>query len=127
MRSGWYLGSESFKDWLLKLMEKPVVGRRGSLSGPAVRDRSLHEAQRLVTEGAKLVDLALDEVALAGVAKGDRGQRWPEVARGGQRWPVRSEYFWGVLGRFGAFCRFQWRAVLTRCINFVTKPQPWSC
>jgi len=50
----------------------PVVGRRGSLSGPAVRDSSLHEAERLVTEGAKLVGLALDEVALAGVAKGDR-------------------------------------------------------
>jgi len=72
MRRGWYLGSESFKDWLLKVMERPVVGRRGSVSGPAVRDRSLHEAERLVAEGAALVGFAGDEDSLARIAKGDR-------------------------------------------------------
>jgi hypothetical protein len=74
LKRGWYLGKESFKDRLLKLLEKPVARARGGGAargeGP-VRDRGEKEAVRLLSEGARKLGLPVDGSGLAKLRKSD--------------------------------------------------------
>ena len=74
LRRGWYLGEEGFKTRLLKLLKRsekePASGK--SQSGEALRDRGESEALRILKEGKKLLELPVDEEALAGLRKNDR-------------------------------------------------------
>ncbi len=73
MRRGWYLGKDSFKDRLLKLLDKTVTrapsGR--SRAGGEVRDHSEKEATRIVREGLKALGVPAGDAALAALPKGD--------------------------------------------------------
>ncbi len=74
LKRGWFLGKESFKDRLLKLLEKPVARTRaGSAArgaGP-LRDRGVKEAGRLLSEGARELGLPLDRKEWEGLRKSD--------------------------------------------------------
>jgi hypothetical protein len=74
LKRGWFLGKESFKDRLLKLLEKPVARTRaGSAArgaGP-LRDRGVKEAGRLLSEGARELGLPLDRREWEGLRKSD--------------------------------------------------------
>jgi hypothetical protein len=68
------LWKESFKDRLLKLLEKPVARAGGGSAawgeGP-VRDRGEKEAGRLLAEGARELGLPVDGSGLAKLRKSD--------------------------------------------------------
>jgi REP element-mobilizing transposase RayT len=74
LKRGWYLGKESFKDRLLKLVEKPVARRRGASAargeGP-IRDRGEKEAARLLSEGMSALGLPGDLQGLEKLRKSD--------------------------------------------------------
>jgi len=73
IRRGWYLGKESFKDKLLKLLEKPTL-RSGSGSRRAAgaeRDHGEKEAMRILREGSLILGLPSAAAALADLRKTD--------------------------------------------------------
>jgi REP element-mobilizing transposase RayT len=74
LKRGWYLGEESFKDRLLKLVEKPVARRRGASAargeGP-IRDRGEKEAARLLSEGVGALGLPGELQGLEKLRKSD--------------------------------------------------------
>lgn len=72
IRRGWYLGKESFKDKLLKMLEKPALrpGTRRRVSG-AERDHGEKEALRLVKEGCRTLGLPGDVSGLGELKKTD--------------------------------------------------------
>ena len=73
IRRGWYLGKESFKDKLLKMLERPSAGRRGG-TGRAVganRDHGEKEALRILREGSRHLGLPLSISGLSGLKKSD--------------------------------------------------------
>jgi REP element-mobilizing transposase RayT len=73
LRQGWYLGKETFKEHLLKLLDqatsKAPSGR--SLAGGAMREHGEREAIRLVHEGLKALGSPSGKSALAALGKGD--------------------------------------------------------
>ena len=74
LKRGWYLGKESFKDRLLKLLEKPAARSRsgGAVRGDGpVRDRGEKEAGRLLAEGIRELGLPGDRKGLEGLKKSD--------------------------------------------------------
>ncbi len=74
LKRGWYLGKESFKDRLLKLLEKPAARTRsgGAARGAGpVRDRGEKEAARLLAEGTRELGLPGDRKGLEGLKKSD--------------------------------------------------------
>ena len=74
MCRGWYLGKETFKDRLLKLLD-PTAGNAlsgKSRSGGATRDYGEKEAARIVREGLKALGVSSAKSALAALAKSDR-------------------------------------------------------
>jgi putative transposase len=74
IRRGWYLGSESFKDRLLKLFDpesgKAPSGR--SRTGREIRDHGEKEAERLVRAGIRALGAPSAKKALATWPKSDR-------------------------------------------------------
>jgi REP element-mobilizing transposase RayT len=72
IRRGWYLGKQSFKDKLLKMLEKPAsrAGVRRRIDG-AERDHGEKEALRIVREGSRTLGLPLDASGLAALRKTD--------------------------------------------------------
>ncbi|MEY3896664.1 MAG: hypothetical protein RLZZ214_2184 [Verrucomicrobiota bacterium] len=73
IRRGWYLGKETFKDRLLKLLDKatqPASGNRNR-TGEALRDHGEKEAERIVRRSLKSLRLAPATEALAKLAKSD--------------------------------------------------------
>lgn len=73
IRRGWYIGKESFKDKLLKMLEKPKV-RNGSGSRRAAgaeRDHGEKEAMRILREGSRNLGLPSDAAGLADLRKTD--------------------------------------------------------
>ena len=74
LRRGWYLGEEGFKNRLIKLLKGPVKRSASgkSHSGEALRDRGESEAQRILEEGTRLLELPLDHEALADFRKNDQ-------------------------------------------------------
>lgn len=73
LRRGWYLGKDTFKDRLLKLLEnpaaRPVSGRSGT--GEAIRDYGEKEAGRIVRAGCKLLGISSGPTGLEALAKSD--------------------------------------------------------
>ncbi len=73
IRRGWYLGKDSFKDRLLKLVEKSVAtapsGR--SRSGGEIRDHGEKEGTRIVKAGLKILGLPAGKTALSALPKSD--------------------------------------------------------
>lgn len=73
IRRGWYLGRETFKDKLLKMLERPPARRAG---GPhraegANRDHSEKEALRILREGCRHLGLTTTTAGLRGLRKSD--------------------------------------------------------
>ncbi|MEI7957111.1 MAG: hypothetical protein WCJ66_18265, partial [Verrucomicrobiota bacterium] len=73
LRRGWYLGDESFRDRLLALVEKgnKALRKGGSHSGMAVAAHGVREAERLVADGLRELELCDEEEKLRFVRKGD--------------------------------------------------------
>lgn len=73
LRRGWYLGKESFKDRLLRLLDKsPEQAASGrSRSGEEIRDHGEKQAARIVREGIKKLGLLAGASALADLPKSD--------------------------------------------------------
>lgn len=73
IRRGWYLGKETFKDRLLKLLDKPMTraasGR--SQTGVEIRDYGEKEAARIVSDGLKVLGGPTGAAALAALPKSD--------------------------------------------------------
>jgi REP element-mobilizing transposase RayT len=74
IRRGWYLGKETFRDRLLKLLDKATPPADGSRNrtGPALRDHGEKEAERIVRRSLKLLRLAPATESLAKLPKSDR-------------------------------------------------------
>ncbi len=72
IRRGWYLGKESFKGKLLRMLEKPKLrsGARRRAAG-VERDHGESEALRLVREGSRLLGLPPDLSGLRALRKTD--------------------------------------------------------
>lgn len=74
LKRGWYLGKESFKDRLLKLVEKPTSRAAGGVhsrgEGP-VREHGEMEAARMVSTGLHALGLPKGSHGLARLRKGD--------------------------------------------------------
>ena len=72
IRRGWYLGKESFKDKLLRMLAKPQLrsGARRRAAG-AERDHGESEALRLVREGSRHLGLPPDLSSLRALRKTD--------------------------------------------------------
>jgi len=73
IRRGWYLGKETFKDRLLKFLDKttlPVGGSRNR-TGEAFRDHGENEAERIARRSLKSLRIAPGAEALAKLAKSD--------------------------------------------------------
>ena len=72
IRRGWYLGKESFKDKLLRMLEKPKLrsGARRRAAG-AERDHGESEALPLVREGSRHLGLPPDLSGLRALRKTD--------------------------------------------------------
>lgn len=73
IRRGWYLGKETFRDRLLKLLDKakqPVGGIRNQ-TGEALRDHGEKEAERIVRRSLKSLRIAPATEALDKLAKSD--------------------------------------------------------
>ena len=73
IRRGWYLGKDSFKDKLLKMLENPSVRRLGGTSRAkgADRDRGEKEATRILSEGIRHLGLPSSMSGLSGLKKSD--------------------------------------------------------
>jgi REP element-mobilizing transposase RayT len=73
IRRGWYLGKETFKDRLLKLLDKTTAkapsGR--SRTGSEIRDHGEKEANRIVRQGMKALGAPSGITALASLPKSD--------------------------------------------------------
>ena len=74
IRRGWYLGKETFKDRLLKLLDKTkqVTGGSRNQTGDALREHGEKEAERIVRRSLKSLGLTPTPKALAKLPKGDR-------------------------------------------------------
>ena len=74
IRRGWYLGKESFKDRLLKLLEKSDRSRGGTRNrtGEALRDHGEKEAERIVRRAVTACGLPRGVKGLATLSKSDR-------------------------------------------------------
>ena len=74
IRSGWYLGKETFKARLLKMLDK-AIGKGTvnvkSLTGEALRDHGQKEAERIIREGLKTYGIKLGTTAFAEMSKSD--------------------------------------------------------
>jgi putative transposase len=73
IRRGWYLGKETFRDRLLKLLDmatQPAGGIRNR-TGEALRDHGKREAERIVRRSLKSLRLAPATAALAKFPKSD--------------------------------------------------------
>lgn len=71
IRRGWYLGKETFRDRLLKLLDKAIPPAGGSRRSEALRDHGEKEAERIVRRSLKSLRLAPTTEALAKLRKGD--------------------------------------------------------
>lgn len=73
IRRGWYLGKDSFKDRLLKLLEKAGKGSGSARNrtGEALREHGEAEAERMVRRGAKILGLPTTADAMAKLPKSD--------------------------------------------------------
>jgi hypothetical protein len=73
IRRGWYLGKDSFKDKLLKMLESPSVRRRGGTTraAGANRDHGEKEALRILREGSRQLGLPSSLSGLSGLRKSD--------------------------------------------------------
>jgi putative transposase len=73
LRRGWYLGDESFRDRLLALVAKgaKAVRKKGSHSGKAVAAHGEREAERLVADGLRVLELGDERGMLLPARKGD--------------------------------------------------------
>lgn len=61
LRRGWYYGDEQFREFVENKMEA-LPGRRESFSGGGARRHDEQEAERLLGERLRILDLDLDEV-----------------------------------------------------------------
>ena len=73
IRGGWYLGEESFKDKLLKKMDKAGarIRDRGNLASPALRDHQEKEAERIIRIIGAEMELPESAAELEVLKKGD--------------------------------------------------------
>lgn len=73
LRRGWYLGKDSFKDRLLRLLEKTTDPSRGprNRTGEAVREHGEAEAERIFRRGSKILGLPARADAIAKLPKSD--------------------------------------------------------
>jgi REP element-mobilizing transposase RayT len=73
IRRGWYLGKESFKDRLLKLLDKVSSKAAGgrSRTRPGMREHGEKEAERIVGNGMKTLGGSPGAVSLAAMRKSD--------------------------------------------------------
>jgi REP element-mobilizing transposase RayT len=73
IRRGWYLGKDSFKDKLLKMLEKPPRGGSGGSrrADGVERYRGEKEALRILREGSSQLGLPLSQTDLAALRKSD--------------------------------------------------------
>ena len=73
IRHGWYLGKDSFKDRLLKLLEKTgqTSGSTRNRTGEALREHGEVEAQRIVRRVVKILGLPTTADAMAKLLKSD--------------------------------------------------------
>lgn len=73
IRRGWYLGKDSFKDRLLRLLEKTSQGSGGvrNRTGEALREHGEAEAERIVPRGMRILGLPTTDDAVVSLAKGD--------------------------------------------------------
>jgi putative transposase len=74
IRRGWYLGKETFRDRLLKLLDQATQPSTGSKNrtGEALREHGEKEAEGIVMRSLKLIGLAPNTEALAKLPKSDR-------------------------------------------------------
>jgi putative transposase len=74
IRRGWYLGKETFRDRLLKLLDQATQPSTGSKNrtGEALREHGEKEAEGIVRRSLKLIGLAPNTEALAKLPKSDR-------------------------------------------------------
>ena len=74
IRRGWYLGKETFRDRLLKLLDNAIQPAKGGQrrTGEVFRDHGEKEAERIVRRSMKSLRLALTAEALAKLPKSDR-------------------------------------------------------
>jgi putative transposase len=70
---GWYLGKDSFKDKLLKMLKNPPARRSGGCrrADGVERDRGEKEALRILREGGGLLGLPVSQADLAALRKSD--------------------------------------------------------
>jgi hypothetical protein len=73
IRRGWYLGKETFRDRLLKVLDKalPPVGGNRNRTSEALREQGEKEAERIVRRSLKSLRLASGTEALAKLPKSD--------------------------------------------------------
>ena len=73
IRRGWYLGKETFKDKLLKMLERPVAGPATGTrrAAGANRDHGEKEALRIIREGGRLLGLPTGLLELSRLKKSD--------------------------------------------------------
>ena len=73
LRSGWYLGDETFRDKLLGLVEKgsKLLRNKGCHATAAVRCHGEGEAERMVVRGLEELGLETDAGELIQARKGD--------------------------------------------------------
>jgi len=73
IRRGWYLGKDSFKDKLLKMLERPSMrGRGGTGRAPGGnRNNGEKEASRILREGIRQLGLPSSMAVLSGLRKSD--------------------------------------------------------
>jgi len=72
LRKGWYLGEESFKDKLLAMIDRVRDGRNPrNVTGGATQDHGEAEADRLVRELGKILELPAGRPSLEKLRKGD--------------------------------------------------------
>ena len=73
IRRGWYLGKETFKDRLLKLLDREAENAPSgrSRSGEVIREHGEKEASRMVRAGVKALGLPSGAAALRALPKSD--------------------------------------------------------
>ena len=72
LRRGWYLGSESFRDTLLELVQnkKGAKSKTQNLSPDTMKSHSEKQAQEIIIIGTKILELNLTEKGVE-LRKGD--------------------------------------------------------
>ena len=69
---GWYLGEKSFKDELLEMMDRVRGIENPRSADPSVAlDHGEGEAERLIREGGRLLELPIEKLKLEQLRKGD--------------------------------------------------------